>query len=119
MGVSEATYYNWNAAADRKKYAGLGVPELRKLRILKEGRLAEENQKLKQLVAEWPATAAKLGQAYVAGCAQKSSNKAAWRAGPESGAGRKLNKELPGCCHACLFSMCLQHSCCREAVAVL
>ncbi len=27
MGVSEATYYNWNAG--EKKYAGLGVPELR------------------------------------------------------------------------------------------
>ena len=42
MGVSEATYYNW-----KKKYAGLGVPELRKLR-----QLEEENQKLKQLVAD-------------------------------------------------------------------
>ena len=42
MGVSEGTYYNW-----KKKYAGLGVPELRKLR-----QLEEENQKLKQLVAD-------------------------------------------------------------------
>ncbi|MBE9466640.1 transposase [Dyadobacter sp. UP-52] len=42
MGVSEATYYNW-----KKKYAGLGVPELRKLR-----QFEEENQKLKQLVAD-------------------------------------------------------------------
>jgi putative transposase len=42
MGVSEATYYNW-----KKKYAGLGIPELRKLR-----QLEEENQKLKQLVAD-------------------------------------------------------------------
>lgn len=42
MGVSEATYYNW-----KKKFAGLGVPELRKLR-----QLEEENQKLKQLVAD-------------------------------------------------------------------
>ena len=47
MGVSEATYYNW-----KKKYAGLGVPELRKLRQLEPGRRAEENQKLKQLVAD-------------------------------------------------------------------
>ena len=31
----------------QKKYAGLGVPELRKLR-----QLEEENQKLKQLVAD-------------------------------------------------------------------
>lgn len=33
MGVSEATYYNW-----KKKYAGLGVPELRKLRQLERGK---------------------------------------------------------------------------------
>jgi putative transposase len=42
MGVSEATFYNW-----RKKYDGLGVSELRELRQLRE-----ENQKLKQLVAD-------------------------------------------------------------------
>ncbi len=34
MGISEATYYNW-----KKKYGGLGVPELRRLR-----QLEEENQ---------------------------------------------------------------------------
>jgi putative transposase len=42
MGISEATFYNW-----KKKYAGLGVSELRKLR-----QLEEENRPLKQLVAE-------------------------------------------------------------------
>ena len=42
MGISEATFYNW-----KKKYAGLGVPELRKLR-----QLEEENRQLKQLVAD-------------------------------------------------------------------
>ena len=42
MGVSEATVYNW-----KKKYEGLGVSELRELRQLRE-----ENQKLKQLVAD-------------------------------------------------------------------
>jgi putative transposase len=41
MGISEATYYNW------KKYGGLGVPELRRLK-----QLEEENQHLKQLVAD-------------------------------------------------------------------
>ncbi len=51
MGISEATFYNW-----KKKYAGLGVPELRRLR-----QLEEENQQLKQLVAEWSATAAEPG----------------------------------------------------------
>jgi putative transposase len=31
MGVSEATFYNW-----RKKYKGLGVAEVRELRMLRE-----------------------------------------------------------------------------------
>ncbi|GAB3220416.1 hypothetical protein GCM10027423_51890 [Spirosoma arcticum] len=47
MGISEAPaaadrFYNW-----KKKYGGLGVPELRRLR-----QLEEENQQLKQLVAD-------------------------------------------------------------------
>jgi putative transposase len=42
MGISEATFYNW-----KKKYAGLGVTELRRLR-----QLEEENSKLKQIVAD-------------------------------------------------------------------
>lgn len=42
MGVSEATFYNW-----KKKYGGLGVTELRRLR-----QLEDENNKLKQLVAD-------------------------------------------------------------------
>lgn len=42
MGISEATFYNW-----KKKYSGLGISELRKLR-----QLEEENSKLKQLVAD-------------------------------------------------------------------
>ena len=42
MGVSEATFYNW-----KKKYGGLGVPELRRLR-----QLEEENAKLKSIVAD-------------------------------------------------------------------
>src|SRR5882724_11561753 len=41
-GISEATYYVW-----KKKYAGLGVGELRELRQLRE-----ENAKLKRLVAD-------------------------------------------------------------------
>ena len=41
MGVSHATFYLW-----RKKFGGLGVSELRRLR-----QLEEENRKLKQLVA--------------------------------------------------------------------
>jgi putative transposase len=42
LGVSEATFYIW-----KKKYARLGVAELRKLRSLEE-----ENSRLKRLVAD-------------------------------------------------------------------
>ena len=42
MGISEATFYNW-----KKKFAGLGVTELRRLR-----QLEDENQQLKKLVAD-------------------------------------------------------------------
>ena len=42
MGISEATFYNW-----KKKFGGLGVSELRRLR-----QLEEENFKLKQIVAD-------------------------------------------------------------------
>jgi putative transposase len=42
MGISEATFYNW-----KKKYGGLGVRELHRLR-----QLEEENYKLKQIVAD-------------------------------------------------------------------
>jgi len=42
MGVSEQTFYGW-----RKKYAGMGVSEVRELRQLRE-----ENAKLKALVAD-------------------------------------------------------------------
>ena len=41
MGISEQTFYNW-----KRKYGGLGISELRKLK-----QLEEENSKLKQLVA--------------------------------------------------------------------
>jgi putative transposase len=42
MGISEATFYVW-----KKKYAQLGVAELRQLR-----QLTEENARLKRLVAD-------------------------------------------------------------------
>ncbi|KQQ81337.1 Hin recombinase [Xanthomonas sp. Leaf131] len=42
MGISQATFYAW-----RKKFGGLGVAELRRLR-----QLEDENRKLKQLVAD-------------------------------------------------------------------
>ena len=42
LGIAEQTFYRW-----KKKYGGLGVPELRELRQLRD-----ENRKLKQLVAD-------------------------------------------------------------------
>ena len=42
LGISEQTFYRW-----KRKYAGLGVAEVRKLR-----QLEEENRRLKQIVAD-------------------------------------------------------------------
>ena len=42
MGIREQTFYRW-----KKKFAGIGVAEVRRLRVLEE-----ENLKLKQLVAD-------------------------------------------------------------------
>lgn len=42
VGISQATFYAW-----KKKFAGVGVSELRRMR-----QLEEENRKLKQLVAD-------------------------------------------------------------------
>lgn len=41
-GISEATFYVW-----KKKYAGLGVSELRRMKLLED-----ENARLKRLVAD-------------------------------------------------------------------
>jgi len=42
LGVSEVSFYRW-----KKRFAGMGITELRKLR-----QLEEENRKLKALVAD-------------------------------------------------------------------
>ena len=42
MGITEQTYYRW-----KKKFGGMGVAEVRRLKTLEE-----ENRKLKQLVAD-------------------------------------------------------------------
>ncbi len=42
MGITEVTFYRW-----KKKYAGLGVTELRRLK-----QLDDENRRLKSLVAD-------------------------------------------------------------------
>ena len=43
LGVSQQTFYTW-----RRKFAGMGVAELRELRQLRK-----ENKKLKELVGRW------------------------------------------------------------------
>ena len=75
MGISEATYYNW-----KKKYGGLGVPELRLLQ-----QLEEENQQLKQLVADLS-----LDKQMLQDVLKKSSEARAASAG-----GSILNRRLP------------------------
>ena len=42
MGISEMTFYRW-----KKKYAGMGVAEVRRLK-----QLEDENRRLKRLVAD-------------------------------------------------------------------
>jgi putative transposase len=42
LGISDATFFNW-----KKKYGGLGISELRRLK-----QLEEENHQLKKLVAD-------------------------------------------------------------------
>jgi putative transposase len=42
VGISEGTFYNW-----KKQFAGLGISELRELRLLRD-----ENGRLKRLVAD-------------------------------------------------------------------
>ena len=42
LGISEATFYRW-----KKKYGGLGVAEIRRLK-----QLEDENKRLKRLVAD-------------------------------------------------------------------
>ena len=44
LEISEQTYYRW-----KKKYGGLGVSELRELRVIRD-----ENRRLKTLVADLP-----------------------------------------------------------------
>ena len=42
MGICEATFFNW-----KKKYGGLGITELRKLK-----QLEDQNFRLKQIIAD-------------------------------------------------------------------
>ena len=45
LGIAEATFYRW-----KKKFAGLGVAEIRRLK-----QLEDENRRLKQMVRRRPA----------------------------------------------------------------
>ena len=67
LGVSEQTFYRW-----KKKFAGMGVAELRRLK-----QLEEENRKLKQLVADLSLDTHMLQEAIRKNC----------KAGPETRTG--------------------------------
>jgi putative transposase len=70
LGVREATFYNW-----KKKYAHLGVSELRRLRSLRD-----ENARLKRLVADLT-----LDKHMLADALRKRSEAARRREGPAPG----------------------------------
>lgn len=80
VGVSEATFYIW-----KKKYASLGVSELRELRQLRE-----ENGKLKRLVADLT-----LDKHILAEVIKKSSE-----AGATAGTGGLDPRSVSGWCAA-------------------
>ena len=76
LGVSEATFYLW-----KKKYAHLGVSELRRLR-----QVEDENRRLKQLVADLT-----LDKHMLAEALRKKSE-----ADPPPGAGHVVPRHVPG-----------------------
>ena len=84
MGISEATFYNW-----KKKYVGLDVSELRRLKMLEE-----ENMKLKQIVADLS-----LDKQMLQDIIKKSSCKQ-----PEARAGRPSDHGIQG-----ISTQSLQH----------
>lgn len=75
MGISEATFYNW-----KKKFGGMGVTELRRLR-----QLEDENQRLRRLVAYLS-----LDKEMLQDVIRKSSE-----ARPETGSGGLSARRLP------------------------
>ena len=77
MGVSEQTFYRW-----KKLYAGLGVCERRRLKLLEE-----ENRKLKQLVAETSASTS----IFCRTCCQKKSDACA------AARARRVRPGVPRC----------------------
>ncbi len=83
MGISEATFYNW-----KKKFGGMGVTELRRLR-----QLEEENQRLKRLVADFSL------DKEMRRCCRKLSKKSS-EAGSEASGGAFSAGGLPYQCPA-------------------
>ncbi len=75
MGISEATFYNW------KKFGGLGVTELRRLR-----QLEDENNRLKQIVADLTLDKQMLQEVL----------KKMYKAPAAKAAGNKTHRGLPG-----------------------
>ena len=64
MGITEQTFYRW-----KKKYAGLGVAEVRRLK-----QLEVENRKLKQLVADLSLDKSMLQDVLKKSCEARSSS---------------------------------------------
>jgi len=76
MGISEATFYNW-----KKKYGGLGVAEVRRLK-----QLEEENRRLKRMVADLSRT-----NRCCRMCFQEN-----YKASPQAPPGGQFGSGLPG-----------------------
>jgi putative transposase len=82
FGISQATFYNW-----KKKYGGLGVSELRRLK-----QLEAENARLKKLVADLS-----LDKEMLQDVIQKSSEASlAPGAGPSHGRGLPVQQATRG-----------------------
>jgi len=82
MGVSEQSFYRW-----KRKYDGMGVAELRRLR-----QLEEENRKLKKLVADLA-----LDKHILQAVLQKKKYKAGTQAVPGSGCPGRVQAHDEAC----------------------
>jgi len=87
MGISDATFYNW-----KKRYGGLGVSELRRLK-----QMEEENSRLKQIVADLT-----LDKQMLQDVLKKS-----FKAKTVEGTSGQFNQGLSGIYNACLW--CSMH----------
>jgi putative transposase len=76
LGISEQTFYRW-----KKKFAGMGIAELRRLR-----QLEDENRQLKQLVADLT-----LDRHMLQGC-RRSSEKSCKAGAAEAASGLRARR---------------------------